>query len=44
MKDLLKAALEEFFSYLRGKDNPNSLWAWIAEDSGRFSEHLQLFE
>ncbi|ACA38706.1 hypothetical protein J2D69_02890 [Lysinibacillus sphaericus] len=44
MKDLLKAALEEFYSYLRGNDNPNSLWAWIAEDSGRVSEHLQLFE
>ncbi|WDV09206.1 hypothetical protein [Lysinibacillus irui] len=42
MKDLLKT--EEFFSYLRGNENPNSLWAWIAEDSGRVSEHLQLFE
>ncbi|KAA0781905.1 hypothetical protein DN406_29860 [Bacillus sp. BB56-3] len=44
IKDLLKTPIQEFFSYLRDNNNPNSLWAWIAEDSGRVSEHIQLFE
>ncbi|PEK11721.1 hypothetical protein CN683_24600 [Bacillus toyonensis] len=44
MTDILKTALQDFYSYLRSNDNPNSLWAWIAEDSGRVSEHLKLFE
>ncbi|MGN4555544.1 hypothetical protein ACTFRD_25895 [Bacillus cereus group sp. MYBK249-1] len=44
LKDILKAAIQDFYGYLRGNDNPNSLWAWIAEDSGRVSEHLQIFE
>ncbi|PEO28697.1 hypothetical protein, partial [Bacillus toyonensis] len=44
VKDILKAAIQDFYSYLRGYDNPNSLWAWIAEDSGRVNEHIQLFE
>jgi hypothetical protein len=44
MADLLKPFVQEYFSFLRGSDNPNSLWAWLAEDSGRVNEHLGLFE
>jgi hypothetical protein len=49
LADLLKPSVREFFSFLRGHDvdgykNPNGLWAWLAEDSGRVEEHIQLFE
>ncbi|PEY17227.1 hypothetical protein CN331_17940, partial [Bacillus cereus] len=44
IKDILKAALQDFYSYLRGNDNPNSLWGWIAEDSEIVNKHIHLFE
>jgi hypothetical protein len=43
MADLLKPFVREFFSFLRGRDNPNGLWAWLSEDSGRIQEQLQFF-
>jgi hypothetical protein len=42
--NLVKPLVQEFFSFLRGNDNPNSLWAWLAEDTGRVNEHLNIFE
>ncbi len=44
MADLLKPFVQEFFSFLRADGNPNSLWAWLAEDKGRVNEHLRMFE
>lgn len=44
MADLMKPFVREFFSFLQGQDNPNGLWAWLSEDSGRIQEQLNLFE
>ena len=44
MEDILKPFVQEFFSYVRGHDNPNGLWAWLAEDTGRVHDEIALFE
>ncbi|MHC1753900.1 MAG: hypothetical protein AB9861_00435 [Methanosarcina sp.] len=44
MAEILRPTTQEFFSFLRGNSNPNGLWAWLAEDSGRVQEQLRLFE
>ena len=44
MADILKPVVQSFFGFLRSTDNPNGLWAWLAEDSGRVQDQLRVIQ
>ncbi|RYZ87905.1 MAG: hypothetical protein EOP04_10570 [Proteobacteria bacterium] len=41
---ILHPILDEFFKFLRGNDNANGTWAWLAGDGGRVADEINLFE
>lgn len=44
MVDILKPFVTDFNSFLKGNDNHNGLWAWLAEDNGQVDSLLAKFE
>ena len=44
LEDILRPFVQEFFGFLRENGNPNGLWAWLAEDTGRVQGQMALFD
>jgi hypothetical protein len=42
--ELLSPAIKSFFIYIKEDENPNGLWAWLAEETDEVKSQLALFE